>query len=66
MPNALLIGPDSGYKDAEQWLKDYLTLVNQHKPLLHAVTHHVYDAPGKTNFNSPSGLNGGLAEIGDH
>jgi hypothetical protein len=75
MPKALLIGPDSGYKDAEQWLKDYLTLVELHVndnqqqpqiPLLHAVTHHVYDAPGKSDFNSPSGLNAGLAEIGDH
>ena len=73
LPKALLIGPDSGYKDAEQWLKDYLMLVgpgvNSDKPqipLLHAVTHHVYDAPGKSEFNSPSGLNSGLAEIGDH
>jgi|EP01043_Picozoa_sp_COSAG02_P088474 hypothetical protein len=73
MPKALLIGPDSGYKDAEQWLQDYLTFVEpdvngdeQQIPLLHAVTHHVYDAPGKSDFNSPSGLNGGLAEIGDH
>lgn len=73
LPKALLIGPDSGYKDAEEWLKDYLTLVHPdangnepQTPFLHAVTHHVYDAPGKTEFNSPSGLNSGLAEIGDH
>ena len=73
LPKALLIGPDSGYKDAEQWLKDYLMLVDPGMngdepqiPLLHAVTHHVYDAPGKSEFNSPSGLNSGLAEIGDH
>ena len=73
LPKALLIGPDSGYKDAEQWLKEYLTLVGlnssndeQQIPFLHAVTHHVYDAPGKSSFNSASGLDSGLGEIGEH
>lgn len=89
-PSALLIGPDSGYKDAESWLRDYLQLVaapsdggepqqglqeqgeglerergrGRKKSLLHAVTHHVYDAPGRSSFNSASGLDGGLGEIG--
>ena len=67
MPAAVLIGPDSGYKAAEAWLRSYLPQVA--KPgttggsLLHAVTHHVYDAPGRSSFNSPAGLDGGKAEI---
>ena len=68
MPAAVLIGPDSGYKAAEAWLRSYLPQVA--KPgttaggsLLHAVTHHVYDAPGRGNFNSPAGLDRGKAEI---
>eukprot|EP01051_Picozoa_sp_SAG22_P013830 SAG22_NODE_1598_length_4032_cov_1.979405_3_plen_644_part_00 len=67
VPGAVLIGPDSGYKAAEEWLKGYLPLVSQpgggNGSLLHAVTHHVYDAPGRSSFNSPGGLDSGKAEI---
>ena len=69
MPAAVLIGPDSGYNAAEAWLRGYLPQVARPPgaaggdSLLHAVTHHVYDAPGRSSFNSPAGLDGGKAEI---
>ena len=63
-PDAMLIGPDTGYRDAEAWLQAYLPLVSEGgRSILHAVTHHVYDAPGRSAFNSPSGLDSGRGEI---
>ena len=55
MPGAVLIGPDSGYRNAEDYLKAYLPLVEDVN--LHAVTHHVYPGISRTGFNSPSGRN---------
>ena len=40
----VLVGPDTGYRDAQDWLELYLPPVAS---VLHAVTHHVYDGPGR-------------------
>ena len=58
----LMIGPDTGYRDAQDWLRAYLPPVAA-AGQLHAVTHHVYDGPGKSDYNSPSALDRGLSEI---
>ena len=64
MGNASLIGPDTGYRDAENWLKSYLPLVGSSSgTLLSAVTHHVYPGIGRANFNTPSGLDSSNSEI---
>ena len=49
----VLIGPDTGYTNAQAWLEAYLPPV---AGVLHAVTHHVYDGPGRSSYNSPSAL----------
>ena len=54
LPNAVLIGPDTGYRDAQDWLRAYLPLV---KGLLHATTHHVYPSVGAGDFNHIETLN---------
>lgn len=55
-----LIGPDTGYRDAQQWLQAFLPPV---AAVLHAVTHHVYDAPSRSSYNSPGALDRGRSEI---
>ena len=39
LPEAKLVGPDTGFRDWQQWLQAFLPLVRP--GLLHAVTHHV-------------------------
>ena len=61
---AVLIGPDSGYKDWKQWLSTYLPIASKQPGVLHAVTHHVYPGIGRTSYNSPQVLSGSTsAEI---
>lgn len=64
-PGAVLIGPDTGYRDAEAWLEAYLPLVGGSGGggILHAVTHHVYPGTNRRDFNSPQSLDGSLGEI---
>jgi hypothetical protein len=61
MPNALIIGPDTGYLDALQWLQGYLPLLNP--GTVHAITHHVYNGLQRKNYNSPAQFDSPLPEI---
>eukprot|EP00756_Hemistasia_phaeocysticola_P045208 Hpha_TRINITY_DN18971_c0_g1::TRINITY_DN18971_c0_g1_i1::g.17651::m.17651/K07964/HPSE; heparanase len=60
---SVLVGPDTGYRQAEDWLKDFLPRVAAKPGLLHAVTHHVYAGISRTNFDSIKELDGSAAEI---
>ena len=53
------IGPDTGYNDAPNWLRQTLArLADSLNPdILYAVTHHVYPGINKYNFNDPASLN---------
>ena len=59
-PDAKLIGPDTGYKAAKDWLAAFLPLVADK---LDAVTHHVYPGIHRGSFNQPATLNSTLPEI---
>lgn len=64
LPSSVLIGPDTGYRDAEDWLKTYLPLVSHGADnILHAVTHHVYPGTSRASFNHPQALDSSQAEI---
>ena len=60
-PGAVLIGPDSGGRAPETWLRALLPLVPP--GVLHAVTHHVYNGITRANFNVPAQLDSSLSEI---
>ena len=60
-PGARLVGPDSGYRDAEAWLRALLPLLPA--GTLHAVTHHVYPGASRSNFNTAAQLDSTLPEI---
>jgi len=47
------VGPDTGYKDAPNWLNATLSSAGSR---LYAVTHHVYPGIHRDNFNSPDAL----------
>ena len=57
---AMLVGPDTGYRQAQDWLTDYLPRA---APQLHAVTHHVYPGISRRSFNHPQELDRTLPEI---
>ena len=59
--NSRLVGPDTGGRAPEAWLRALLPLLP--KDMLHAVTHHVYPGYSRSNFNSPAKLNSTLPEI---
>ena len=61
MPGALLVGPDTGGRDPEPWLRALLPLLPA--GTLHAVTHHVYPGARRGNFNTPQLLDSTLPEI---
>lgn len=63
LPDAVMIGPDSGYRDWQAWLSAYLPIVAAESGVLHAVTHHVYAGVGRTSFNSPMALDADRPEI---
>jgi hypothetical protein len=48
-----LVGPDTGYHNAQAWLNATLSSAGA---TLHAVTHHVYPGVHRDNFNLPSTL----------
>ena len=61
LPEARLVGPDTGYAVWQEWLTALLPLVP--RGLLHAVTHHVYLGMERSSFNSPALLDSPLPEI---
>jgi len=61
LPDAKLIGPDTGYRDWQAWLSALLPLVRPN--LLHAVTHHVYLGQERKDYNSPELFDSSLPEI---
>jgi hypothetical protein len=61
-PSAVMIGPDTGYKGWQQWLRTYLPLAAA-KGTLHAVTHHIYPGISRSSFNSPQALDAAHGEI---
>ena len=61
LPNAVVIGPDTGGASPKEWLEALLPLVQSAK--LHAVTHHVYNGISRTTFNSSKQLDSPLPEI---
>jgi hypothetical protein len=61
MPGALLVGPDTGGRYPETWLRALLPLLPA--GTLHAVTHHVYPGAQRGNFNTPQLLDSTLPEI---
>jgi len=60
LPGTLLIGPDTGGSEPQQWLQALLPLLSQP---LHAVTHHVYNGVGKRDWASAKQLDSILPEI---
>lgn len=59
--DAVLVGPDTGGRYPETWLRAFLPLVQP--DTLHAVTHHVYNGLSRTTFASPQQLDNSLPEI---
>ena len=55
------MGPDSGYLNWQSWLTSFLTPTTS--PLLHAVTHHVYNGVSRKTWNSPKQLDSILPEV---
>jgi hypothetical protein len=60
LPGTLLVGPDTGGANPQEWLQALLPLLNQP---LHAVTHHVYNGVGRKNFNHFEQFDSILPEI---
>ena len=46
-----LVGPDTGYKNAESWLVEFLGNASSLEVYLHACTHHVYPGVNLHNWN---------------
>ena len=61
LPDAALVGPDTGYLGWQAWLEAYLPLA---APLgLHAVTHHVYAGVARGTFADAATLDASAPEI---
>lgn len=64
-----LVGPDTGYLAAEEWLATLLPLIAAAPPrangegLLYGITHHVYNGLTRKNYDSPSQFDSVLPEI---
>jgi len=56
----VLVGPDTGYLDAKDWLEQFL---QENTVDLHAVTHHVYPGITLENWNQSSVLNRPLSDM---
>ena len=63
MPEALIIGPDTGFNNWQTWISSFLPAAMQSNVPLHAVTHHVYNGINRDTFNSPQRLDIDLSEI---
>ena len=60
-PSARLVGPDSGYRDAQAWDAALLPLLPA--GALHAVTHHVYNGVSRKDWTSAAQLDSILPEV---
>jgi len=58
--STVLIGPDTGYLNPQDWLSAYLPLVGNR---LYSVTHHVYSGISPKSFADPNKLDSTLPEI---
>ena len=62
LPGTLLVGPDTGGRDPQQWLQALLPALGPGAQL-HAVTHHVYNGVDRKSWASAAQLDSILPEI---